>query len=58
MLATGAVGRRLQNPECGRRMRSHYRNPWSFYFNPTLRLTSAEDGYIIKSVAYITMEWR
>jgi len=23
-----------------------------------LKLTSEEDGYIIKSVAYITMEWR
>jgi len=32
---TGAVGRRLQYPGCGRSMRSHYRNPWSFYFNPT-----------------------
>jgi len=34
MLATGAVGRRLQYPECGRSMRSHCRSPWNFQFNP------------------------
>jgi len=39
---TGAVGRRLQHPGCGKKNEiSLQRNPWNFYFNPTVWLTSA-----------------
>jgi len=32
---TGVGGGSLQDPECGRSMRSHYgRSPWNFQFNP------------------------
>jgi len=51
---TGAVGRRLQHP-VWRRMRSHCRNPWNFYFNPTTWLTSAWRSYVISQL--LTSLW-
>jgi len=54
--ATGVGGGSLQDPECGRSMRSHYgRSPWNFHFNPTIWLTSAWRSYIISQL--LTSLW-
>jgi len=57
--STGAGGGSLQDPECGRSMRSHCgRSPWNFQFNPTNLADIIMKKLHHQSSAYITMEWR
>jgi len=55
---TGVGGGSLQDPECGRSMRSHCKEVHGISNSIPFVADISWGGYITKSIAYITMEWR
>ena len=58
MLATGAVGRGLQYPGCGRSMRSHCKEIHGVSILIPLEADISRGRLHHQPSAYITMEWR